>query len=332
MSSTFVPNPSSFGIVIIGRNEGQRLVRCLAALPRDKATCVYVDSGSSDGSPAAARAAGIDVIELDRSKPFTAARGRNAGMNLLTAKLPQLQFIQFLDGDCELTPGWVEVGTRYLDEHPEVGVVIGGRTERHMTASWYNTLLGIEWGTPLGRIKFSGGCVLCRLSLLNSINAFNEDLIAGEDPDFCVRVRATGALIWRHEAHMLTHDGSMTRFGQWWNRQRRGGYAFAIGYRLHGRPPERHCRRELISVLRWTVVVPIIIALAMYFVSPWAIGLVLAYPLQVVRLALRGEMDRRTNWIYAFMVTLGKWPEFLGVMNYLWDRIRHRSRGLVEYK
>ena len=42
------------GCVVIGRNEGQRLVRCLESLLGRVAHIVYVDSGSTDGSVAMA--------------------------------------------------------------------------------------------------------------------------------------------------------------------------------------------------------------------------------------------------------------------------------------
>lgn len=48
------------GAVIIGRNEGARLVACLASFPGWVRPLVYVDSGSTDGSVAAARAAGAE--------------------------------------------------------------------------------------------------------------------------------------------------------------------------------------------------------------------------------------------------------------------------------
>ena len=60
---------------------GLRLKRCLASLATG-GPVVYVDSGSTDGSDAVrARESGADVIELDMSIPFTAARARNAGFS-----------------------------------------------------------------------------------------------------------------------------------------------------------------------------------------------------------------------------------------------------------
>jgi hypothetical protein len=38
------------GIVVIGRNEGDRLTRCLQSLQMENLPVIYVDSGSTDGS------------------------------------------------------------------------------------------------------------------------------------------------------------------------------------------------------------------------------------------------------------------------------------------
>ena len=45
--------PRDLGAVVIGRNEGARLERCLDSLQGTVACIVYADSGSEDGSVAA---------------------------------------------------------------------------------------------------------------------------------------------------------------------------------------------------------------------------------------------------------------------------------------
>src|SRR6056297_3022296 len=89
----------SVAAITIGRNEGERLKRCLASLEGLVAPIVYVDSGSTDGSVAAARNAGAEVVELDPSAPFTAARARNVGLVRLSEIDPDGTYVQFLDGD-----------------------------------------------------------------------------------------------------------------------------------------------------------------------------------------------------------------------------------------
>jgi GT2 family glycosyltransferase len=323
---------SAVGIVVIGRNEGQRLVRSLDSLKNLGTHCVYVDSGSTDQSVSEARSRGFEVVCLDPARPFTAARARNEGFARLCQIAPGLQYIQFVDGDSEVWPGWLEVARQFLESHPEYGVVVGRRFERHMDESWYNIMLAIEWSPPLGEITLAGGNFLVRSELVTRLNGFREDLIAGEDPDFHLRVRAAGARIWHHEAHMLTHDGSMTRFWQWWRRSRRTGFAFGLGYALHGGPPEFHCKREIRGILIWAGVVPLAAILGALLLSPWCLLLLLALPLQVARLALRGTRSTRHNWVFATMVTLGKFPEMQGLLEYAAKRLFGGSQKLIEYK
>src|SRR5262245_39089288 len=123
------PREARIGVVAIGRNEGERLRRCLASAA-GAARLVYVDSGSSDGSVALARSLSAEVVELDPHRPFTAARARNEGFARLRAIAPAFEYVQFVDGDCELLPGWIETAAAFLDAHREVAVACGRRRER----------------------------------------------------------------------------------------------------------------------------------------------------------------------------------------------------------
>src|SRR3989442_2925810 len=127
------------GIVVIGRNEGDRLRTCLGSLPTG-VPVVYVDSDSLDGSAAFARSTGCVVIELAPALPFTAARARNEGFARLTGEIGDLPSVQFIDADCELKAGWLDRGATYLDSAPEAVVVCGRVIERHPEASIYNRL------------------------------------------------------------------------------------------------------------------------------------------------------------------------------------------------
>jgi len=96
-----------FGVVAIGRNEGERLHQCLASLSSVSAVAVvYVDSGSTDGSAQWARNYGTEVIDLGIDLPLTAARARNAGFKRLKELDPDLACVQFVDGDCQLVDSW----------------------------------------------------------------------------------------------------------------------------------------------------------------------------------------------------------------------------------
>jgi GT2 family glycosyltransferase len=311
------------GAVIIGRNEGARFLACLASLPDSLAPVIYVDSGSTDGSIEAAEAHGAIVVSLDTSKPFTAARARNAGLAQLGE---EVRFVQLVDGDCTLAEGWVERARAALEADPGLAVVCGRRRERYPDASIYNQLCDWEWDTPIGEARACGGDAMMRRAALADVGGYRDDLIAGEEPELCVRLRAAGWRIERLDAEMTLHDAAMTRFGQWWQRSLRAGHAFAEGAALHGAPPERHWVRETGRALFWGAGLPLVIILAA-FVSVWlSLALALAYPLQVLRLARRWPLLRT-----AFSV-LGKFPEAQGALEYYASRLRGARRGLFEYK
>lgn len=314
--------------VVIGRNEGARLVSCLDALRLGVAgRIVYVDSGSTDGSQEAARARGAEVVTLDMGMPFTAARARNAGLSRLleTAGTPPA-FVQFLDGDCVLQPGWIGTARAFLDRHGQAAVACGRRRERFPEASVYNRLIDAEWDTPVGRARSCGGDALIRTAALLEVGGYDGRLIAGEEPELCVRLRARGWEIWRLDAEMTLHDAAMTRFGQWWQRTRRGGHAYAEGAALHGAPPERHCVPEMRRIIAWGLVLPLATILGTFFTG-WALLLVLAWPLQVLRLRLRGM-----SWARAGFLTLAKLPEAQGALTYWWRRLTRGRARLIEYK
>lgn len=309
--------------VVIGRNEGERLVRCLDSLQGRADPVVYVDSGSTDGSVAAARTLGAEVVELDMSLPFTAARARNAGLARLKT-VSDTESVQVIDGDCELQEGWAEVALSFLADHPEVAMVAGRLRERFPDATLWNRLADAEWDTPVGETEAVGGIAVLRRAAVEAVGGYRESLIAGEEPELCLRLRRAGWKIWRLEAEMALHDIAMTRLSQWWRRMRRHGHAIVEGAALHGRGPERYCVREMRRAVLWGAAVPAL-ALLGALVTPWALALLLAWPAQVLRLRARGE-----SWAQAFFLVLGKLSEAQGVLSY--HLTRRKAPRIIEYK
>ena len=320
------------GVVVIGRNEGGRLERCLASLLGTADKVVYVDSGSTDGSVQMAQGLGVEVVALDMRLPFTAARARNEGFQCLQRLLPGIQYVQFVDGDCEVAADWLAKAQAFLQEHPSVAVVCGRRRERFPQRSIYNYLCDLEWDTPIGEAKACGGDALMRADAFTAEAGFRADLIAGEEPELCVRLRAAGWKVWRLDAEMTLHDAAMTSFGQWWRRTLRGGHAFAEGAFLHGASPERHWLRESRRAWLWGLGIPVGVVLACLILGWLGLILLLVYPLQVARLALRGEGSARENWLPALFLVLGKFPEMLGQVKFLLSRVGAGKTTLIEYK
>ncbi|MDO9525366.1 MAG: glycosyltransferase [Gemmobacter sp.] len=310
--------------IVIGRNEGDRLIACLRSLTGQVRRIIYVDSGSSDGSADRAAALGAKVVALNMEKPFTAARARNAGVaGALADGTPE--YLQFVDGDCTVAPDWVATAIGFLDDNPDVAVACGRRRERFPEASVYNALCDREWDTPVGPATACGGDALMRAVAVTAVGGYNAALIAGEEPDLCLRLRRSGWKVWRLDAEMTLHDAAMTRFGQWWRRTRRAGHAFAEGAALHGDGPERHWVRETRRAVVWGLVLPLIAATAS-LVHPVGAVLWLTYPAQVARLA------PRMGWTAAAFTVIGKLPEALGVMGYHLGKIRGRKAKIIEYK
>ena len=319
--------PENTVAVLIGRNEGARLKRCLASVAPQSARMVYVDSGSTDDSVAAARAAGAEVVALDMQQPFTAARARNAGVEAALATGPVPVFVQFIDADCELQEGWLSKAIAHMEHHPGTAVVCGRRRERFPDASLWNRMIDTEWDTPVGLAKACGGDALMRLEAFQAVGGFNPTLIAGEEPELCLRLRQTGWDIYRIDAEMTLHDAAMTSFRQWWRRARRAGHAYAEGTAMHGKSPERHKVAETRRAVLWGLVLPLTILVTTLFLSPWAMLLTLLYPLQILRLTLKGH-----PLPHAVFLTLAKLPEARGVLQYWLTRLSGQKAGLIEYK
>lgn len=311
--------------VVIGRNEGARLVRCLTSLKTAGVALVYVDSGSNDGSVTAARAEGAEVIALDIAVPFTAARARNAGLEAVRA-MDGIAHVQFVDGDCEMQPGWIATARDFLETTPNAAAVAGRLRERRPDATLWNRLADEEWDGAPGQVKACGGIAMMRLAALDAVGGFDPALIAGEEPELCVRLRARGWEIWRLADEMALHDADMTRFSQWWQRARRAGYTYAEGVAMHGRPPERHNVDRLRRTLLWGLGLPLVTLLGL-FVTPWAALLPLIWPLQILRLVRKGMRPRSA----AFLM-LAKFAEMQGAATWAWRRLRHREAQLIEYK
>jgi GT2 family glycosyltransferase len=321
---------SRVAAVAIGRNEGERLRRCLASLAEAGLRVVYVDSGSGDGSVDFAHAQDALVVELDTSIPFTAARGRNAGFAALKDQdLPE--YVQFLDGDCALVPGWIEAGVAFLDSHPGHALVTGWRSEIAPEASVWNALCDHEWHRPAGEITACGGDMLVRAAVFDALGGFNPAVIAAEDDEFCLRLAKAGHRLMRLPLAMTRHDAAILSFGQWWRRAIRAGHGFAEIGTLH--PP--HFRTELLRVSIFGGVLYPLIVVGLIFV-PWlgllALAVTLLSWLRTVRGLSREGVPLPRAAHFAVYLVLSKLPNLIGVWRYVLRRLRGAAPKLIEYK
>jgi GT2 family glycosyltransferase len=323
----------SIGVVVIGRNEGERLRRCLESLrAQSMHQLVYVDSGSLDDSVEMATRVGALTLALDMREPFTAARARNAGLSLLLETWPNLQFVQFVDGDCEVAMDWLVRAHAFLGTNEHYAVVCGRRRERFPAGSIYNQMCDLEWATPVGDADACGGDALFRLNCLTAVQGFNPDLIAGEEPELCLRLRRKGWKVYRLDAEMTLHDAAIYTFAQWWQRAKRGGHAYAQVSEIARHARDSLWTKELIRAGVWAVLLPLLTGVA--WLIWWPIGaLSLAcWALQLRRLRMRSPLPGLNAWKHASLLLVAKFAEFSGAVQFYFRRLVGAKPALIEYK
>lgn len=318
-------------MVAIGRNEGERLKRCLRSIPAG-VPIVYVDSSSNDGSVDFARDRGVDVVELDMTKPFTAARARNEGFERLSKLHPNLDYVQFVDGDCEVEEGWIEAAMYFLASNPTVGAVCGRRRERFPEASFYNRLCDEEWNTPIGEAFACGGDAMMCVDALRAVGGFDSAMVAHEEPELSLRVLAAGHRICRIDVPMTLHDAAITRLSQWWKRNIRAGYGYAQAWQRHPRNPMNSGKTHLHRAILWVVVVPLATTLAALTLGPIGLVVLLAYPAQIVRIWLRSPRRDGMALRAALLALLAKFAEAQGAGRFLFDHALGNTRGAILYR
>jgi glycosyltransferase involved in cell wall biosynthesis len=325
-------------VVVIGRNEGERLARCLDSIahmhhPGFDVEIIYVDSGSTDHSIPLAEARGARVIALHPERP-SAALGRNAGW-----RAAQGANVLFLDGDTVLHPDFVAASLADLAAEPNA-VVWGHRRELHPEQSIYNRVLDLDWIYAPGPTLFCGGDALFRHSALSATNGYDDTLIAGEEPELCRRISSLGFNILHVDRPMTGHDLAITRFAQYWKRSHRAGHAYAeVSARLAARGQAfwaEEAMRNRNRALTLMAILPIALVLAAIFRSALPLLLALAfYALLVLRSAYKARWkskDKLTLLLYGVHSHLAQIPIYFGQLAYRHNQRKGQRAALVEYK
>ena len=327
--------PSQLGIVVVGRNERERLTRSLTSALASTKTVIYVDSGSRDDSVAVAQGLGVWVWRLDPARPFSAARARNEGFAQLRDAHPELQIVQFLDGDCELAPHWLVVGLAELERASDTALVCGHIRERDPAASPYNRMCALEWRQSPGEVDACGGNFMVRANLFDRLGGFRCEVTAGEEDELCQRVHALGGKIRLLDHDMVEHDAALLHFSQWWQRARRCGHAYAQGRFLHRQRPDGRFRHESRSMILWGTLLPTLAVLSAAPTGGASLFFLGGYALLFLRIHRR---CRQRGWsnaearLYAAFTVLAKFPGALGVIKFSLDRWRGRHPALIEHK
>jgi GT2 family glycosyltransferase len=314
--------------VVIGRNEGDRLERCLRSVLTHIPHVVYVDSGSTDRSVALATDLGVEVVRLRDDVAFSAARARNTGYATACARWSAVEFVQFLDGDMELLDGWVDSAIGAFESRAETGAICGERREKDPQSSIYNRICDVEWRVVAAAPEVNfGGDVMIRRAAFDAVGGYDAAVLAAEDDELAVRLRQGGYDIVRLDVPAVLHDADMHTLREWWRRSVRCGHAYAQVSGLHGDGEERKFVRPLRRAIVSGGAVPVVLVAG----SPFTHGLLLAgfvfYPLDAARIAL-GTRRQGYSWpdsvVWGASCAFGVLPQAFGAIRYLGGRRRPR--------
>ena len=339
--SHFQPGASpALAVVIIGRNEGERLRRCLLSVeemhcPEGGIERVYVDTASEDGSAEMVESPGVRVIRLSPKEP-SATLARNAGWRAVSAP-----FVLFLDGDCQIEKDFVVRALPNFKD-PKVAIVWGRLREAYPSASLYNRLMDVQWiclrSLPEGPCFYGTGVGLVRRSALEAVDGFNMKMINGENTEMGRRMQALGYVVLHLALPMVRHDAEMLRFLHYSRRFFREGYSYARLEEIF-RTSDQPLFRFEFSPLGGALMLigpPAALAGSIAFRS-W---LVLAVPALVLLVLLARTAFRyrtRASSLGEALLFSLHWhfkliPNFLGHLAYHNDKRTGRRRGLIEYR
>ncbi len=325
-------------VVIIGRNEGKRLVDCILSVkamdfPVDVVELIYVDSNSTDGSPERAKELGVKVIVVHPERP-SAAIGRNAGWKAAKAPL-----IMFLDGDTILRPDFIKKAIHHFRDD-QVAIVWGHRRESQPELSRYQRVIDLDWIYPCGIAELCGGDAMIRRHVLEEVGGYNPILIAGEEPEMCQRIRLRGYIILHIDERMTLHDLAIHSWHQYWRRCQRTGHAFAEVSSITRNTATQLWQRESHQNLLQVATIFCLFALGLFLIlalrSVWPLLIsMIIYSVICLRSSIKSRW-KSDNWLtllmYGVHLQFRKIPIAYGQLSYYYCHWRGRNSHLMEYK
>jgi glycosyltransferase involved in cell wall biosynthesis len=148
----------------------------------DSFEVVFVDDGSTDGTAGIARSFPVRYVHQENQGLPSA---RNAGLRLARAEL-----VAFADDDDLLPPTKLSVQVRYLDEHPEIGCVLGRQEWIVEDGVEPPELVRDPIFGELGGIQLVSA--MFRRTVLNRLGGFDPTYLYAEDRDLFIRMRELG--------------------------------------------------------------------------------------------------------------------------------------------
>ena len=306
--------------VVIGRNEGPRLLRCLQSVVGRFDPVVYVDSASTDGSVDVARQLGVEVVALDMSIRFSFGRARNAGAARVLELAPDVALVQFVDADSEIVASWLAQAAAVFDAAANVAAVHGRVRERHPRGVLYDHLFELEFNPCTEADEVFGGMTLLRVAAYTASGRYREGMLTFEDHELSFRLRRAGWQIRRLDADMAIHEAGMAHWRAWWTRERRAGYGRAELLRVHGWMGDPGWRRAYASIWFWAALLPVtgvVTAPRWPAVAMLVCAGYVAFLYRIARRMRRRGFGTTDAALYAAGRVIGKFPQLQGVLAFL---------------
>ena len=193
------------------------------------AELIVADNASTDGSKEAVNNEKIQWIQLDKNYGFT------GGYNRAFEKLDGYKYYVLINSDIEITEGWLETLTDFMEKHPEVSAcqpkILSYANKDHFEYAGAAGGFIDRWGFPLcrGRILScieedkgqydspiqcfwaSGACMVVRSDVWRRLGGLDEEFFAHmEEIDFCWRASLAGGQIWCVPQSKVYHVGGGT--------------------------------------------------------------------------------------------------------------------------
>jgi hypothetical protein len=223
-------------IVIVAWNVRELVLDCLASIREAKLGVSYevilVDNGSLDFTVEAVSRQFPDTRILALPKNIGFGAGNNRGLEIMRGRHALL-----LNSDTIVLPGGLEACVRYLDEHPETGVVgpqllnpdrskqncihnspnlvselIGQSLLRRIFKGRYPSKL-VDYAAPVQVEAVLGACLFVRREVVEQVGMIDEGYFFFlEETDWCHRIRAAGwRIVHLPDAYVIHLYGESTK-------------------------------------------------------------------------------------------------------------------------
>ena len=201
------------------------------------------------------------VVQLDTSAGFTAAQRATPASSSSSKSLRGSNTCSSSTGIAKFAPTGLSAPIANSRQTADLAAVCGRRREHFPHRSIYNALIDMEWDTPVGPTQSVGGDALFRVDAFTQVKGFDPTVMAGEEPELCMRLRHAGWRFRRVACEMTLHDAFMFHFAQWWKRQVRGGYGACDVYTRFESNGERLFAKPTRSARIWCLGWPIAVLL-----------------------------------------------------------------------